>query len=114
MWAAAQAEGLSEQLDIKCAEQELSLKALQARVDAAEAELRHMAQLQRARAVRLNMQLELCRDRRAREALERANEILEDCSDDLLTAPAGARMSCFCASSTPCIMLHAPLRIAQR
>ncbi|BDA50443.1 hypothetical protein COCOBI_16-1190 [Coccomyxa sp. Obi] len=89
--ALVQAEGLSEQLDIKCAEQEQSLKALQARVDAAEAELRQVAQLQRARAVRLNMQLELCRDRRAREALERAIEVLEDCSDELLTAPAGGQ-----------------------
>ncbi|CAL8464854.1 g4389 [Coccomyxa elongata] len=89
--ALVQAEGLSEQLDIKCAEQEQSLKALQARVDAAETELRQMAQLQRAHAVRLNMQLELCRDRRAREALERAIETLEDFSDELLTAPAGGQ-----------------------
>lgn len=71
-----------------------------------------MAQLQRARAVRLNMQLELCRDRRAREAFERAIEILEDSSDELLTAPAGAQVTCLCASSTFQIFLQVPLEIA--
>ncbi len=77
---------MSEQLDLRCAEQEQSLKALHARLDAAEAEVRRSAQLQRARLMYLNLELELCRDRRARQALERVLEVLSDPDDALLAA----------------------------
>ncbi|EIE22823.1 hypothetical protein COCSUDRAFT_63953 [Coccomyxa subellipsoidea C-169] len=84
--AAALVEGMSEQLDLRCAEQKQSLKALHARLDAAEAEVRRSAQLQRARLMYLNLELELCRDRRARQALERVVEVLSDPDDALLAA----------------------------
>lgn len=68
-------------------EQERSLKALQSRLDAAEAELQRGAELQKARLALLHMEYELCRDRRSKEALEWAIEVLGDCSDAHL-APA--------------------------
>jgi len=68
-------------------EQERSLKALQSRLDAAEAQLQRGVELQKARLALLHMEYELCRDRRSKEALEWAIEVLGDCSDALL-APA--------------------------
>ena len=91
-----QAEGFSEQMDLKCAEQEQTLKALRARLDAAEAELRRSAQLQRARLVYLDMELELCRDRKAKQALERVIEVLGEADSQLLAM-----------SSAGTVLLHA-------
>jgi hypothetical protein len=87
-----QAEGFSEQMDLKCAEQEQTLKALRARLDAAEAELRRSAQLQRARLVYLDMELELCRDRKAKQALERVIEVLGEADSPLLAMPSAGTL----------------------